>query len=175
MATPRIRRFGDTCLRQRAREVPGGAPETRALLDTLWEVLAADGGVGLSAPQIGEASRVLVIRDPGRPAGKQRLDLVNPVILRTFGAAEPFEEGCLSFPGLYTTIMRPRGVEVSYTVPDEGGRRLQLRDDGTLARIIQHEVDHLDGVLFIDHLSRVDCWLLGPKLLWIMVRRLLGN
>jgi peptide deformylase len=162
-------------LRRRAREAPVSAPETRALLDRLWEILAADGGVGLAAPQIGEASRAIVIRDPRRPAGQQRLDLVNPVIGRTFGPDEPFEEGCLSFPDLYTTVRRPQGIEVAYSVPESGDQRLQLRDNELLARIIQHEVDHLDGVLFIDHLTRWERWLLGPRLLWIMLRGVWGR
>ncbi len=171
---PRIHRFGDACLRRQAAEVEVEAPETAALLDTLWEILMDDGGVGLAAPQVGEAKRVVVIRNPDRPEAGQRLDLVNPVIVGTFGPPVPFEEGCLSFPGLYTSVMRLQGVELSYSTPTAGARRLHLRNDTVLARIIQHEVDHLDGVLFIDHLSRVDRWLLGPKLLWIMTRRLLG-
>jgi len=175
VSVARIYRYGATCLRRRAVAAPVDAPETRALLDTLWETLAADGGVGLAAPQIGHNRRVIVIRDPERPAGRQRLDLVNPVIRCTFGAAESFEEGCLSFPDLYTTITRPAGVEVEYADPARPGQSLQLRNEHLLARIIQHEVDHLDGVLFIDHLSRRARWLLGPKLLWIMWRRLFGG
>ena len=172
---PRIRRYGDGCLRRRASAADVAAPETRALLDALWEVLAADGGVGLAAPQINVNQRVVVVRDTGRPAAEQRLDLVNPVIRETFGEDTPFEEGCLSFPGLYTTVVRPKGIVLTYFTPTEGQRELRLRDSDLLARVIQHEVDHLDGVLFIDHLSPVDRWLLGPKLLWIMVRRLFGR
>lgn len=175
MAAPRIRRFGDHCLRRRATEAAVGAPETRALLEDLWRALSADGGVGLAAPQIGVNRRVVVIRDPRQAEGRQRLDLVNPVVRRTFGPDEPFEEGCLSFPGLYTTILRPRGIELSYSQPATGERRLHLRDEELLARIIQHEVDHLDGVLFIDHLSRWESWLLGPRLAWILGRHLVGR
>jgi len=145
------------------------------VLDTLWEILAADGGVGLAAPQIDVNQWLVVIRDPGRPEGQQRLDLVNPVIQKTFGELEPFEEGCLSFPGLFTDITRPKGVVLTYQTPDQGTEILQLRDSDLLARIILHEVDHLDGVLFIDHLSPLGRWLVGPKLLWIMARRLIGR
>jgi len=175
VAAPRIRRFGDNCLRRRAGEAAVTAPETHTLLEGLWRALSAEGGVGLAAPQIGVNQRVVVIRDPRQPEGQQRLDLVNPVVRRTFGPDEPFEEGCLSFPALYTTILRPRGIELSYSQPAAGERRLHLQDDELLARIIQHEVDHLDGVLFIDHLSRWDRWLLGPRLAWILVRRLVGQ
>lgn len=175
MAIAAIRLFGDGSLRRRAEEAPPTAPQTRALLDTLWETLAADGGVGLAAPQIGVNRRVVVVRDPNRPPDDQRFDLVNPVIRETFGPPTPFQEGCLSFPGLYTRVLRPQGMELEYSTPATGAERLRLRSDDLFARIVQHEVDHLDGVLFIDHLSPVDRWLLGPKLLGIMARRLLGR
>jgi peptide deformylase len=173
VAIAKIRLFGDRCLRRRSREAPVGAEETRALLDSLWETLADDGGVGLAAPQIGVDRRVVVIRDPERPEGQQRVDLVNPVVRRTFGQLVPFEEGCLSFPGLYTDVMRPQGVDLVYETPDQSEPQ-SLRTDKVLARIILHEVDHLDGVLFIDRLSVADRWLLGPRLLWIALRRLTG-
>jgi len=172
LAIAAIRLFGDRCLRRRAAAVSPSDSRTGDLLDTLWDSLSADGGVGLAAPQIGVPQRVIVIRDPGRPEGQQRLDLVNPVIRRTFGPEEFFSEGCLSFPGLYIDIRRRQGIELEYMVPSSGERWLKLRDRKLLARIIQHEVDHLDGVLFIDHLRAVDRWLLGPRLLWIMGRRL---
>ena len=164
MATPRIHRYGDVCLRRQAQEVSVGAPQTRALLDTLWGILAADGGVGLAAPQIGKAERVVVIRDPSRPETEQRVDLVNPVIIRTFGPTESFEEGCLSFPGLYTMVMRPRGVELEYWSPHESSQRLRLRVDTVLARIIQHEFDHLDGVLFFERMTEAERMRIRPDL-----------
>lgn len=173
MAVAPIRLYGETCLRRRAVAADPSAPETSALLARLWETLRDDGGVGLAAPQIGVLQRVVVVRDPDRPEGRQRLDLVNPVIVSTFGPQEPFEEGCLSFPGLYTTINRPAGIKLEYSTPASDQQRLQLKDRRLLARIIQHEVDHLDGVLFIDHLTAAERWLLGPKLLWIMALRLL--
>ena len=159
--TERIRRYGNGCLRRVADPVDCHAPGTRDLLDTMWRTLAAGGGVGLAAPQIGHAARVLVVSDPERPRGRQRLELVNPEIRSTFGPSVPFEEGCLSFPGVYTTIIRPKGVEVVFDSPE--GRQT-LREEGLAARIIQHEVDHLDGVLFIDHLSARQRLLLWPRL-----------
>lgn len=164
-----IRRFGSHCLRRISVDSVPGAAETQQLLDEMWRVLAADGGVGLAAPQLGVNRRVVVIRDPSRPRGQQRVDLVNPVIVETFGEKEPFEEGCLSFPGLYTTVQRPRGVEFSYH--DYQGQLHQLRDEKLLARIVLHEVDHLDGVLFIDRLSSWNRLWLGPRLLLIVLGR----
>lgn len=157
----RIRRYGNGCLRRTAAPVDCAAPGTRELLAILWRTLAADGGVGLAAPQIGRDARVVVITDPERPLGSQRLELVNPEIRSTFGPEVPFEEGCLSFPGLYMTIKRPKGVEVSFDTPD--GRQT-LREEGLAGRIIQHEVDHLDGILFVDHLSAGQRLMLWPRL-----------
>lgn len=162
----RIRRYGHRCLRGFAQPADPGDPGTRRLLDSLWETLARDGGVGLAAPQINRAARVIVVLDPERPRGEQKIELVNPEIRETFGSMVPFEEGCLSFPGLYTTVMRPKGVEVTFD-STEGPRT--LREEGLAARIIQHEVDHLDGVLFIDHLSVWGRFMLWPRLLPFMV------
>ena len=158
----RIRRYGHGCLRRRARPVDPADHRTRELLNTLWATLRADGGVGLAAPQINRDCRVAVVFDPERPRGQQRIDLVNPVILETFGPRIPFEEGCLSFPGLYTNVGRPRGAVVEFDGPRG---RSTLRDEGLAARIIQHEVDHLDGILFIDHLPAWERLLLSPRLM----------
>jgi peptide deformylase len=172
----RIRRYGHGCLRRRALPADPADPRTRELLDTLWATLRAEGGVGLAAPQINRDSRVAVVVDLERPRGQQRIELVNPVILETFGPRIPFEEGCLSFPGLYTKVVRPQGAVVEFDCPQ--GRRT-LRDEGLAARVIQHEVDHLDGILFIDHLPVWTRLLLLPRLtLYVMSEvwsRILGK
>ena len=162
----RIRRYGNRCLRRRARPVDTADEGTRELLDTLWATLRCKGGVGLAAPQIDRDCRVVVVIDPDRPPGQQRIDLVNPVILETFGPPVSFEEGCLSFPGLYIHVWRPQGAVVEFDGPT--GRQT-LRDEGLAARIIQHEVDHLDGVLFIDHLPVWKKLLLPPRLLMFVM------
>jgi peptide deformylase len=98
------------------------------------------------------------------------------VVVETFGPLAPFEEGCLSFPGLFTTVMRPKGVVVEHDT-DQG--RVRLRDEGLVARIVQHEIDHLDGVLFIDHLSWGRKFGLLPRLATILVsgwlQRIIGK
>jgi peptide deformylase len=154
---PEILIHGDPTLRASARpldpdEDPGDLP------DRLLTALAAHDGVGLAAPQIGDLRRVIVVADPERRP-LEPLVMVNPEIDEHFGPEVPFEEGCLSFPGRFYTLWRPRGVAVRYR--DQAGRPQQLRDDSLLARVIQHEVDHLDGVLFVDHLPRWRRWLLG--------------
>jgi peptide deformylase len=162
----RIRRYGNRCLRRRAWSVDPADEGTRELLDTLWATLRADGGVGLAAPQINRDCRVVVVIDPERTPGKQRIDLVNPVILETFGPRVSFEEGCLSFPGLYTHVWRPQGVVVEFDGPV--GRQT-LRDEGLVSRIILHEIDHLDGILFIDHLPVWKKLMLPPRLLMFVM------
>ena len=167
-APARIRVYGSAVLRRRARRVDPADPTTQERLDAMWRLLRDDGGVGLAAPQIGSEQRLVVVRDPGRPPGRQRLDLVNPEVAATYGPVEPFEEGCLSFPGLYLTIRRPRGAEIRYETAAGEARR--LRDDGLVARIVQHEIDHLDGVLFVDRLPAWRRWLVLPRLLWLRLR-----
>jgi len=168
-APTRVRIYGDPCLRRRARPADPADPATRARLDAMWRILRDGGGVGLAGPQVGEDLRLVVVRDPDRPRGRQRLYLVNPRITATFGSSAPFEEGCLSFPGLYLKVWRPGGVEVAHDGPD--GETRVLRDDGLVARIVQHEIDHLEGVLFIDRLPAWRRWLAGPRLLWLRLRR----
>jgi len=170
-----IRRYGNACLRRRARAAAPDAEETRRLVRRLWSVLDAQDGVGLAAPQIGADRRILVVSEPVEGGGHRRVTMINPEIRETFGPAVPFQEGCLSFPGLYTRVMRPQGVEVTFDDPEPPGGRRTVRDAGLLARIVQHEIDHLDGVLFIDHLSPLQRVLLAPRLLFIAIRGWLGR
>jgi len=142
-------------------------------MDDLWLALDADGGVGLAAPQIDRSLRALVIREPGKTRDKRRLELLNPELVATFGPVVPFEEGCLSFPGLYTTVWRPRGVEVSYC--DRAGDLQVLRDESLMARVVQHEMDHLDGILFIDRVPRRRRWRLAPRLLWLRMHGIMSG
>ncbi len=147
----RILRYGDERLRAACRPAAGDA-DLAALADEMWRLMLRHGGVGLSAPQIGDLRRVIVVRDPRRPRSPTRLVLVDPVLSEPSPEVISFEEGCLSFPGLYLRLERPRAVSVTYR--DLAGAEHRLAADGLLARVVQHEADHLDGVLFIDHLSR---------------------
>jgi len=170
-----IRRYGSACLRTRACDADPAAPETRELARRLWRVLDTQDGVGLAAPQLGADRRVIVISEPVAGGARRRVTLINPVVRRTFGPAVPFAEGCLSFPGLYVRVMRPQGVEVEFDDPEQPAGRRTLRDQGLLARVVQHEIDHLEGVLFIDHLSPLQRLLLAPRLLLIAIRGWLGR
>ncbi len=162
----RILRYGDARLRLRCRDVEAGE-DARELAAGLWAALDDAGGVGLAAPQIGDLRRVIAARDPAAPRTRS-LILVNPVITAREGPRVWFEEGCLSFPGMYVRVRRPRRVAVAYQDLDGAPRRLE--DDTLLARIIQHEIDHLDGVLYIDHLAAWRRWLLAGRLVSLRLR-----
>ncbi|MBU8870528.1 MAG: peptide deformylase [Gemmatimonadales bacterium] len=169
----RIQVYGSKVLRRSELPLPVGTAETKALLDSLWETLQADGGVGLAAPQIGASGRACVVRDPGGSGSGARIDLVNPVLKKAYGDWENFEEGCLSFPGLYFNVLRRRGAVIEFQ--DAEGVQRRIKDGGLLARILQHELDHLDGILFIDRIPAWQRFWLGPRLLWMVVAGFLAR
>jgi peptide deformylase len=138
--------LGSPVLRQRAHEVAGVDEGVRALIADLFETMRAAKGVGLAANQIGVARRVAVVSVEGQ--GEHAL--VNPVIVERAGA-QVGEEGCLSIPEIYADIERAERVVVETL--EEGGARGRIEATGFLARAIQHEIDHLDGILFLDRVT----------------------
>jgi peptide deformylase len=123
----------------------------RDLARDMLRAMYAANGIGLAAPQVGVHKQLLVIDLDPENAAAPPLVLVNPEI-RSFGPGlDTYEEGCLSIPGVYLNVVRPSTVEVGYR--DELGRPQRLRTDGLLARCIQHEMDHLSGVLFVDRVT----------------------
>lgn len=121
----------------------------RRLMDDMLETMYRAPGIGLAAPQVGVSKRLVVIdvsEEKNAP-----LRLVNPRVTWRSDRLAPAEEGCLSLPEQYAEIVRPDAVEVVYL--DEDGNEQRIRTDGLLARCLQHEIDHLDGILFIDYLS----------------------
>jgi len=152
MAVRPVRMYGDPVLRQRAVEIRDFDESLRTLIADLRETMKAYRGVGLAANQIGVAQRVLVVDVPAEEEGApgHAYAMINPVILERSGS-ELGEEGCLSIPGVYDDVARARQVKVEFA--DAHGNRGALEAEGYLARAIQHEVDHLDGVLFVDRLS----------------------
>ena len=145
--TLEIVKIGDDILRKKCKPVEKFDDALRLLTSAMLDTLEEAEGVGLAAPQVGVDGRFFVvdIRD-----GKQYV-FINPEILETSEELGPYEEGCLSIPGVYHNVMRP--VRVKVHAQDEYGRAFVLDADGLLARVIQHENDHLDGKLFIDRLS----------------------
>ena len=145
-----IRLLGDPILRRRTAPVERFDAELAAFLDDLVETMYAAEGVGLAAPQVGDPRRATVIDVSEERDGSQVLELINPTILRSEGTL-PSEEGCLSIPGLVETIERAAEVEVDYR--DRRGERHVVSGTELLSRALQHEIDHLEGILFIDYLG----------------------
>jgi len=149
MAVRRIRLLGDPVLRARAEPVGAVDHEVRALVRDMFETMYEADGVGLAAPQVGVKRRVIVV-DPQDP-DVEPLALIDPEVVSTSGEPDRAEEGCLSLPGLREVVERPATAVVSGLDPD--GNEVRVKADGLLARVLLHEVDHLDGVLFIDRVS----------------------
>lgn len=144
-----MRFLGDPILRTKAEPVADITAEVRTLITDMFETMYAEDGVGLAAPQVGIAQRVIVV-DP-RDESVEPFALVNPQIQRASDDTEKGEEGCLSLPGLKEMVERPTTVTV--TGLSDAGDPVTIEAEGLLARILQHEIDHVDGILFIDRVS----------------------
>ena len=154
MPVLRITNHGEKVLKTVSKPVDYAAirPELPGLLRSMWATMRAAHGVGLAAPQIGMNIRLAVI--DVRPEGKsQRLVLINPEIIESSGEQDE-EEGCLSAPGVYAKVHRAAKVRVR--AQDARGETWEMTGEGLLARAFQHEIDHLDGKLFIDRLPFTD-------------------
>ena len=145
-----IRVLGDPVLRKRADEIESVDGELRELAERMFETMYTAEGVGLAAPQVGVSRRLFVVDI--QESEHERHAVVNPVIVDRSGS-ERAEEGCLSLPGLSAEV--ERSVQIVMEGEDLDGRPLRIEASGLLARVIQHEIDHLDGVLFIDRLSPI--------------------
>jgi peptide deformylase len=155
--------YGHPILRKKAKSAEFPNESFFALARNMIETMQLHEGVGLAAPQIGMDLRMIVI-DPGRlkeDIMSHPLVLINPSILASEGETV-YREGCLSIPGIYADVSRPRTVTVQYQ--DINGQLQMSHFTDVEARIVQHEIDHLNGVLFIDHLNPVRRWLLSSKL-----------
>jgi len=147
-----ILKYGDTVLHEKSRPVDVITPDIECLIDDLIETMYAAPGVGLAAPQVGVALRVFVVdvtvgRDPGG-----LIVMVNPEFVERDGV-QIEEEGCLSLPGFNATVVRPSRVVMKGR--DRSGEERQVEGSGLLARAFQHEMDHLDGTLFVDRLRGI--------------------
>lgn len=138
----------DEVLRSQTESVDEFDDALKILVDAMFETLEEAEGVGLAAPQVGISKKIFVVNT--RKKG-ERYALINPEIIETSVDLVPYEEGCLSIPGFYRDVMRPARVKVQ--AQDVSGKFFTLDAEGLLARVIQHENDHLNGVLFIDHLD----------------------
>lgn len=146
MAIREIREYGDEILRKKAREVEEVDDKIRELIEDMIETMHKYNGVGLAAPQVGILKRVVVIDlyDDNGP-----IRLINPKIIKQKGKQE-VEEGCLSFPNQYAKMVRPE--EVVAEALNEKGEKIKIKAKGLLAQAICHELEHLEGILFIDNM-----------------------
>ena len=144
MAIRVVRENGDEILRKKSREVESIDDKIREILDDMVETLHKYNGVGLAGPQIGILKRIIVI-DLYDDEGPMKL--INPAIVKEKGKQE-VEEGCLSFPNQFGKIVRPEKIEVEAL--NEKGKKVKIEGEGLLAQALAHEIDHLDGVLFVD-------------------------
>lgn len=150
MSIRKVLVYGDEILRNESKEVHKVSAKIQKLIKDLRDTMYADNGVGLAAPQIGENVRVFVIDCADPDAPPEFMVFVNPRIIAKSGAVNSYE-GCLSFPDAYTNVRRYANVKVKAL--NEKGKPFVIEAEGgsLLARCLQHEIDHLDGKLFVDH------------------------
>ena len=143
----------DPILRKKSQSLENVDNDLRKLLDDMLETMYKAPGIGLAAVQIGILKRLIVIDISKEDQKKNPLFLINPEIINKSSNTSVYEEGCLSLPGQFAEIQRPAECTVKYL--DYEGKAKQLKVDGLLSTCVQHEVDHLNGILFIDYLSKL--------------------
>jgi peptide deformylase len=146
MAVLQMRTLPDPALRQRAKRVGKIDDSIQKLIDNMIDTLRASSGVGLAAPQIGVPLRIAVIEMPG----EEVITLINPVVVKRKGE-RVLTEGCLSVPGYQAEIKRSLTVKVR--AQDRHGKEIRLKGEGLFAHVLEHETDHLNGTLYVDHLE----------------------
>ena len=153
MALLELVKAPDSRLKLISQPVPEVDSKLRRFLSDMVETMYAENGIGLAAIQVGVPKRVAVIDlDPGGPNSKP-IYLVNPRIVEASGELSTYHEGCLSVPEVFDDVKRPSALTVEYT--DENGKKHSVKADGLFATCLQHEIDHINGLLFIDHLSKL--------------------
>ncbi len=161
MAILDISVVGDDILRKKSEIVTDFDEKLNKFVDDMIDTMIAYDGIGLAANQVGVDKRIFVIYYKLIDKTKDFLVLINPELTAFEGKYE-YEEGCLSVPGIFENVIRPEKVEVKFQ--DIDGNEHKIEADGLLARVIQHENDHLDGILFIDRIPKTRLKLLQPQL-----------
>ncbi len=151
MAIRKIEMLGSEVLRRRTTEVPAPGPELDRLVEDKYETMYDASGIGLAAPQIGLSQRLIVV--DVKEEGGDRIALLDPRIVESGAERDRYDEGCLSIPGVTGSVDRP--VTCVVEALDQKGNPVRIEADGLLARCLQHEIDHLEGVLFLDRLSPI--------------------
>ena len=152
MAIRKILKFPDQELRIKAKPVVTFDDELKTLTDDMFETMHSVNGIGLAATQIGVAKQVAVIDIS--PEKNEPLVIVNPAIkILDPSKTEDYDEGCLSVPGFFEKISRPSDIKLTYQ--DLNGKKQEIKPEGLLTKVVQHELDHLNGRLFVDHISEL--------------------
>ena len=152
MAIRKILKFPDQDLRIKAKPVETFDEELKALTDDMFETMHSVDGIGLAATQIGVAKQVAVIDIS--PEKNEPLVIINPAIqILDPSKTEDYDEGCLSVPGFFEKISRPSDIKLTYQ--DLNGKKQEIKPEGLLTKVVQHELDHLNGRLFVDHISEL--------------------
>ena len=163
MAIKPIQFVPDPVLRKSALPVENITDKTLQLLDDMAETMYDAPGIGLAGPQVGELKR-LIVMDCSRDDEKSELwQMINPEVIELSEDNSTLEEGCLSIPGHTAEVSRPDWIKLRFT--DIKGKEQQIKAEGLLAACIQHEIDHLDGILFIDHISKLKRDIIWRKVL----------
>ena len=149
-----IYKLGDDVLRQNSKRITKVDESIRKLAREMLQSMYAAKGIGLAAPQIGINKELLVIDVNFEDSAAEPLILINPEITDFGSTLNSYEEGCLSIPGVYLNVVRPSTIKLKFR--DEMGRPRKMKADGLLARCIQHEMDHLNGILFVDRVTSKD-------------------
>ena len=168
MAIRKILTEPNKILRQISLPVEKVGDEERKLMDDMLETMYAANGIGLAAIQIGVPKRIIVMDISKEENEKNPMFFVNPVIIKKNIEKATYEEGCLSVPNQFAEIDRPSSCEVEYL--DYDGNKKNLKAEGLLATCIQHEMDHLEGILFIDYLSKLKKTMIIKKLSKLKVK-----
>jgi peptide deformylase len=157
--------FGDPVLKKKAKTIEPGELDLAQLIEDMFETMDAANGVGLAAPQIGRSVRLFVIDTSPMEENKEdsvRKAYINPEIVEEWGEEWAFEEGCLSIPGIREDVFRPENIKIRYQDSEWNWHEEEL--DDMKSRVIQHEYDHIEGILFTDYLSAFKKRLLKNKL-----------
>ena len=162
MSVLKILEVPNPLLKQRSKPVEEITPEIQKTLDDMLETMYQANGVGLAAPQVGILKRMRVIDAAGKDEEPNPVFVINPEITKKSEELQECEEGCLSVPDQYAKVVRPAAITVEYL--NKNGEKVVADLDGFMAVVFQHEIDHLDGILYVDHLSSLKRKMLLKKL-----------
>jgi peptide deformylase len=163
MALKTILTAPDPRLKKKSKPIASVDAEVRQLMDDLLETMYAAPGIGLAAPQVGVLKRVIVLDIDREEVKTGPLFMANPEVIAASDEDATYEEGCLSLPEHYSDVVRPAKVTVRYL--DRDGKKQEMACEGLLSTCVQHEIDHLDGILFVDHISALKRNMILRKLL----------